>query len=183
MSPSAHSLLALEAASTPASRSEWASVVVVGLLAFVVVLMALAIVRLVTRVLDRIPHSAQRLTTYECGEEPVGSAWFRFNNRFTTVALAFLVFDVELALLWPVLPRCLHWLGIGQGSVVFVEILVFVGTLLLALCWVAARGGFLWDRTVEGSPVSGSAVTGGAAAGSTVAGNAVAAPAVAGGGR
>jgi NADH-quinone oxidoreductase subunit A len=110
---------------------------------------ALLIVRVVTRVLDRIPESAQRLTTYECGEEPVGSAWFRFNNRFTTVALAFLVFDVELALLWPVLPRCLHWLGAGQGALVFFEILAFVATLALGLCWVAARGGFAWDRTVE----------------------------------
>lgn len=183
MFPSAHSLLALETASTPASRSEWGSVVVVGLLAFVVVLGALGIVRMVTRVLDRIPHSAQRLTTYECGEEPVGSAWFRFNNRFTTVALVFLVFDVELALLWPVLPRCLHWLGLGQGSVVFVEILVFVGTLLLGLCWVAARGGFLWDRTVEGCAVSGSLVPVGPAAADSIAGNAVAGQTVAGGTR
>jgi NADH-quinone oxidoreductase subunit A len=140
---------AFVAASTT-SRGAWGSVVVVGGLAFVVVLVALLVVRLVTRVLDKIPQSAERLTTYECGEAPVGSAWFRFNNRFTTVALAFLVFDVELALLWPVLPRCLHWLGAGQGSVVFFEILAFVATLALGLCWVAARGGFAWDRTVEG---------------------------------
>ncbi len=142
------STFALEAAAV-STRGAWGSVVVVGALAFAVVGGALLVVRLVTRVLDRIPESAQRLTTYECGEEPVGSAWFRFNNRFTTVALAFLVFDVELALLWPVLPRCLHWLGAGQGALVFFEILAFVATLALGLVWVAARGGFAWDRTVE----------------------------------
>ncbi|MBL8753351.1 MAG: NADH-quinone oxidoreductase subunit A [Planctomycetes bacterium] len=140
-------------AAASSTRGEWGSVVVVALLAFAIVLGALVVVRVITRVLDRIPLSPERVTTYECGEAPVGSAWFRFNNRFTTVALAFLVFDVELALLWPVLPRCLHWLGAGQGGLVFFEILAFVATLALGLCWVAARGGFLWDRSVE--PVAG----------------------------
>ncbi|MBL9079087.1 MAG: NADH-quinone oxidoreductase subunit A [Planctomycetes bacterium] len=139
-----------EATASGDPRSAWASVVVVGLLAFVVVGAALLVVRVVTRVLDRIAPPAGRLSTYECGEEPQGSAWFRFNNRFTTVALAFLVCDVELALLWPVLPRCLHWLGLGRGGLVFAEVAAFVFALGLALCWVGARSGFAWDRTVEG---------------------------------
>src|SRR5215471_1669186 len=91
----------------------WVSVAAVGLLAFAIVGGALLVVRFVTRVVDRIHDPKSRLTTYECGEAPVGSPWFRFNNRFTTVALTFLVFDVELALLWPILPRCLAWIGAG----------------------------------------------------------------------
>lgn len=130
-------------------RGAWGSVVVVALLAVAVVGGALAVVRLITRVLDRIQASPDRLTTYECGEEPQGSAWFRFNNRFTTVALAFLVCDVELALLWPVLPRCLHWLAADGGRRVFLEIGGFVAALALGLLWVGARGGFAWDRVVE----------------------------------
>jgi len=133
-----------------APQGAWASVAVVFLLAVGVVGGALLVVRLVTRVFDRIRSPAERLTTYECGEEPVGTAWFRFNNRFTIVALAFLVFDVELALLWPILPRCLHWLGEGKGWLVFTEIAVFAGTLALGLAWVARQGGFVWDRSVEG---------------------------------
>jgi NADH-quinone oxidoreductase subunit A len=127
----------------------WGSVAVVFLLALLVVGGALGVVRLVTRVFDRIRSPAERLSTYECGEDPVGTAWFRFNNRFTTVALAFLVFDVELALLWPILPRCLAWLGRGQGWLVFTEIAVFAGTLALGLAWVARQGGFAWDRSFE----------------------------------
>ena len=126
----------------------WVSVAVAGGLAFAVVGGALGVVRFVTRVLDKIRDPHDRLTTYECGEEPVGSAWFRFNNRFTTVALAFLVFDVELALLWPILPRCIAWLGAGQGTAVFAEVAAFAGTLALGLVWVAAMGGFAWDRTI-----------------------------------
>lgn len=140
----------LAATADATSRGAWGSVVVVGALAFAVVGVALLVVRLVTRVLDKIPHSAERMTTYECGEEPQGSAWFRFNNRFTTVALAFLVFEVELALLWPVLPRALHWLGAGQGGMVFFEVGAFVAVLALGLAWVGSRGAFAWDRTIEG---------------------------------
>ncbi|MBL9078053.1 MAG: NADH-quinone oxidoreductase subunit A [Planctomycetes bacterium] len=130
----------------------WASVAVVGALAFVIVGGALLTVRIVTRVLDRIQPTTRRLSTYECGEEPIGSAWFRFNNRFTTIALVFLVFDAELALLWPILPRCVEWLGQGRGALVFLEVTAFVGTLAIGFAWVAAKGGFLWDRTVPARP-------------------------------
>jgi NADH-quinone oxidoreductase subunit A len=146
------------AAQASAPYGAWGSVVVVGLLALAVVGGALLVVRLVTRVLGRIPSSAERLTTYECGEEPVGPAWFRFNNRFTTIALTFLVFDVELALLWPILPRCLAFIGAGQGLSVFLEVAAFTGGLALVLLWVARMGGFVWDRSVEGAAAEGSDV-------------------------
>jgi NADH-quinone oxidoreductase subunit A len=38
---------------------------------------------------------------YECGEEPVGSAWIQFDLRFYVVALLFVVFDVEIAFFFP----------------------------------------------------------------------------------
>jgi NADH-quinone oxidoreductase subunit A len=148
----------VQAAGSASPYGAWLSVAVVGALATAVVGGALLVVRLITRVVDRIRDPSERLTTYECGEAPVGSAWFRFNNRFTTVALTFLVFDVELALLWPILPRCLHWVGAGRGQVVFGEIAAFAGVLALGLFWVARMGGFVWDRTVEGAtpaPIAG----------------------------
>jgi NADH-quinone oxidoreductase subunit A len=136
-------------------QGAWISVAVVAALAVAVVGGALLVVRVVTRVFDRIRSPAERLSTYECGEAPVGTAWFRFNNRFTTVALAFLVFEVELALLWPILPKCLGWLGAGRGWLVFGEITVFAGTLAIGLLWVARQGGFAWDRTVGGEDARG----------------------------
>ena len=45
--------------------------------------------------------SWDKLSTYECGEEPEGSAWVRFNIRYYTIALIFLIFDVEVVLLFP----------------------------------------------------------------------------------
>lgn len=43
----------------------------------------------------------QKLDIYECGEQAVGSAQVRFDLRFYVVALVFLIFDVEVAFLFP----------------------------------------------------------------------------------
>ena len=43
----------------------------------------------------------EKLETYECGEAPVGIAWFNFNPRFYIVALIYIVFDVEIAFSTP----------------------------------------------------------------------------------
>ena len=44
----------------------------------------------------------EKLETYECGEAPVGPAWFNFNPRFYIIALIYIVFDVEIAFVYPV---------------------------------------------------------------------------------
>jgi NADH-quinone oxidoreductase subunit A len=46
------------------------------------------------------PHP-EKQTAYECGEPAIGDSWVQFDLRFYTVALIFIVFDVEVALLWP----------------------------------------------------------------------------------
>ncbi len=47
-----------------------------------------------------LPHP-EKLAAYECGEPAIGGSWVQFDLRFYTVALVFIVFDVEMALLWP----------------------------------------------------------------------------------
>ena len=46
------------------------------------------------------PHP-EKAAAYECGEPAIGDSWVQFDLRFYTVALVFIVFDVEVALLWP----------------------------------------------------------------------------------
>lgn len=46
-------------------------------------------------------HTQEKLKIYECGEDAVGSPWIKFNIRFYVVALIFLIFDVEVVLLFP----------------------------------------------------------------------------------
>src|SRR5437588_4081456 len=45
--------------------------------------------------------SPQKAEVYECGEQPIGSAWVQFDLRFYVVALLFVIFDVELAFFFP----------------------------------------------------------------------------------
>jgi NADH-quinone oxidoreductase subunit A len=49
------------------------------------------------------PHrpSPEKAEVYECGEQPIGSAWVQFDLRFYVVALLFVIFDVELAFFFP----------------------------------------------------------------------------------
>ena len=47
-----------------------------------------------------MPHP-EKSSIYECGEPTIGDSWVQFDLRFYTVALVFIVFDVEVALLWP----------------------------------------------------------------------------------
>lgn len=85
---------------------------------------------------------------YECGEDPVGPAWVQFNIRFYVVAIVFIIFDVELVALLPVAVLYKHAINNGNALVVFSEIFLFVGLLLVGLlyCWV--RGDLEWVKGV-----------------------------------
>lgn len=95
---------------------------------------------------------AEKRETYECGEAPVGPAWFNFNPRFYIVALIFIIFDVEIAFIYPVATVFRKWVGQGQGMFAFMEIFVFVAILLLGLVYVWVKGDLEWIRAIKGDP-------------------------------
>ncbi len=82
-----------------------------------------------------------KLATYECGEEPVGDAWVRFNVRFYVVALIFLIFDVEVVFLFP-------WALVYRelGLFGFLEMAVFLAILLVGFAYVWVKGDLDWDK-------------------------------------
>ena len=90
-----------------------------------------------------------KLSTYECGEPPTGSAWLNFNIRFYIVALIFLIFEVEIVFMLPVALVFKSWVLQGQGLFAFVEILVFLAILLVGLIYVWAKGDFDWIKKVS----------------------------------
>ena len=85
--------------------------------------------------------SEEKLTTYECGEEPVGNAWIQFNIRFYVFAIIFLVFDVEAVFLLP-------WAAVFRelGPLAYFEGLVFIAILVVALAYVWRKGDLAWVR-------------------------------------
>ena len=99
---------------------------------------------LVWKVIRPSRYSEEKLTTYECGENPTGSAWIQFNIRFYVFALIFIVFDVEGVFLlpWAVVFREL-------GPLAFIEGLVFIAILVVALAYVWRKGDLEWVRAED----------------------------------
>ena len=91
----------------------------------------------------------RKLSTYECGEPATGSAWVNFNIRFYLVALIFIIFEVEIAFIFPVATVFRQRMESGQGLFAFVEIVVFVGILFLGLIYAWAKGDLEWVKKVR----------------------------------
>jgi NADH-quinone oxidoreductase subunit A len=89
-----------------------------------------------------------KLSTYECGEPPSGPAWINFNIRFYLVALVFVIFDVELAFVYPVAAVFKEWVDKGQGPFVFVELGVFLAILMVGLVYVWMKGDLEWLKRI-----------------------------------
>ena len=103
------------------------------------------------------PHRPypEKNATYECGEEPVGSAWIRLNVRFYVIALVFLIFDVEVAFLfpWALIYRHLGLFG-------FLEMAVFLLILLVGYAYVWVKGDLDWDKPKPEIPAIKRTITG-----------------------
>nr|AFB19853.1 NADH dehydrogenase subunit 3 [Stachyris poliocephala]AFB19854.1 NADH dehydrogenase subunit 3 [Stachyris poliocephala] len=83
---------------------------------------------------------SEKLSPYECGFDPLGSARLPFSIRFFLVAILFLLFDLEIALLLP-----LPWATQLQDPTItltWTSILLFLLTLGLVYEW--AQGGLEW---------------------------------------
>lgn len=97
----------------------------------------------------KVQHGPLKDAPYECGEEPVRGAWFNFNPRFYMIALVFVVFDVEVALIFPVAAVLREWTAAGRGVVALAEIALFVLVLLGALVYVWLRGDLRWVKDLR----------------------------------
>ncbi|MBI3189669.1 MAG: NADH-quinone oxidoreductase subunit A [Ignavibacteriales bacterium] len=97
------------------------------------------------------PHRPypNKLTTYECGEEAIGSPWIKFNIRFYVIALIFLIFDVEVVFM---LPWAVVYKNLGMFA--FVEMMIFLVILAVGYAYVWAKGDLEWDKPIPELPVT-----------------------------
>jgi len=125
-----------------------------AVLAFAVVTVgfALGMITVSRLVGPRIPN-AEKATIYECGERPVGIAWFNFNPRFYLVALVFVIFEVDIALTFPVVAVYRDWVATSAESgfawIAFAELFLFTAILVVGLIWTWAHGDLEWVKTLE----------------------------------
>nr|YP_007890072.1 NADH dehydrogenase subunit 3 [Lanius tephronotus]YP_009266803.1 NADH dehydrogenase subunit 3 [Lanius schach]AFR45013.1 NADH dehydrogenase subunit 3 [Lanius tephronotus]ANM47861.1 NADH dehydrogenase subunit 3 [Lanius schach] len=82
----------------------------------------------------------EKLSPYECGFDPLGSARLPFSIRFFLVAILFLLFDLEIALLLP-LPWAIQ-LQDPTATLTWASILILLLTLGLIYEWI--QGGLEW---------------------------------------
>jgi NADH-quinone oxidoreductase subunit A len=87
-------------------------------------------------------EGVKRAETYESGMPTVGSAWVQFSVAYYIYALIFLAFDVDVLYLVPVA------LAYDKGFVVrdFIEIVIFIGMLSLAIVYAWRKGVFTWQQ-------------------------------------
>lgn len=87
----------------------------------------------------RIP-TKEKLSTYECGVEPIGDARGRFSVKFYLIAILFIIFDIEVVFLypWAVIYRKLKLFGL-------IEMGIFLLILLAGYFYIIKKGALKWE--------------------------------------
>ena len=118
---------------------------------FLVVAVAFIALNLTVSKLLR-PHNPydEKSEIYDCGEVAVGPGYRQFNMRFYLIALVFVIFDVEIAFMYPVTAVFKEMLHGGWGLMAFSEILIFVLILLVGFVYAWSQGGLDWVRDDSG---------------------------------
>lgn len=88
---------------------------------------------------ERTRYTKATLEPYESGIVHTGSARFRTAAKFYLVAIMFVIFDLEVVYLltWGLVAREVGWIG-------YIEVMVFIGILLLALIYLIRVGALEW---------------------------------------
>lgn len=113
----------------------------IPILIFIIIAAMLPVVGLAAgRFLRPYKPSAGKLMPYECGVDPLGDARDRFSVRFYIIAILFVIFDVETIFLfpWAILYDQLALFG-------FIEMLIFLGILIVGYFYVWKKGALEWE--------------------------------------
>tara|TARA_B100001996_G_scaffold327868_1_gene274892 strand:- start:42 stop:416 length:375 start_codon:yes stop_codon:yes gene_type:complete len=82
----------------------------------------------------------EKLSAYECGFEPFNDSRMEFDVRFYLVAILFIIFDLEIAFLFP-------WaISLGQiGIFGFISMMIFLGILTIGFIYEWKKGALDWE--------------------------------------
>ena len=111
------------------------------ILIFLGIAVALGIVLILAAVIVAVRHpDAEKLSAYECGFNAFDDARMKFDIRFYLVAILFIIFDLEIAFLFP-------WaVSFGQVGVVgFWSMMVFLAVLTIGFAYEWKKGALEWE--------------------------------------
>ena len=111
----------------------------ISLFAVVALVVIGALLALSTILGPRNP-SPQKMIPYECGMIPQEEAKGRYHVRFATIAMLFIIFDVEVVFMYP-------WAVALEQLKLFglMEMIAFIAILGVAYVYIWGRGGLEWD--------------------------------------
>ena len=83
---------------------------------------------------------AQKLEPYECGFEAFEDARMKFDVRYYLIAIVFIIFDLEIAFLFP-------WAVVFDkiGLIALIEMALFIGLLVVGFIYIWKKGALEWE--------------------------------------
>ncbi len=103
---------------------------------------------LLSQLVGQRKRTRTKLMPYECGKDPVGSARERFSVKFYLIAMIFILFDIEVIFLvpWAVVFKSLAAQSDAMRWFAYIEMMIFVGLLLVGYIYVVKKGAFDWGE-------------------------------------
>jgi len=98
----------------------------------------------VSKILGPKKPNAEKLSTYESGVEPYGTAHSKFSIKYYMAAMLFIIFDIEIVFMYP-------WavtFNSFEGAILtyaLIEMMVFIGLLLIAYFYMLRKGALKWN--------------------------------------
>ena len=84
--------------------------------------------------------AADKLSPYECGFEAFEDARMKFDVRYYLIAILFIIFDLEIAFLFP-------WAVVFDkiGAIALIEMALFLALLVVGFAYVWKKGALEWE--------------------------------------
>ncbi|MBW7844799.1 MAG: NADH-quinone oxidoreductase subunit A [Bacteroidia bacterium] len=94
----------------------------------------------VTHTIGPKRKTKDKLENFECGIESQGNARIPFSIKYFLVAILFVMFDVEVIFMYP---WAVNFKALG--AIGFIEMLIFMGTLLIGFLYILKKGALKWE--------------------------------------
>ena len=112
-----------------------------SILIFIIISACLAFVLIIIPfIINKSNPDKEKLSTYECGFESFGNAKKKFDIRFYLVSILFIIFDLEIAFLFP-------WAVMLKeiGLIGFWSMIAFIVTLTIGFVYEWKKGALEWE--------------------------------------
>lgn len=129
---------------SPDNLDVFMPVIIMMAIATIIYAASLAVAKLLS---PRGKSSKLKSQAYECGEDPIGTAWAAFNVRFYVVGLIFIIFDVESVLMFPIAAIFRKMNEMGNGLYLLIDFVAFISILTVGVAYCWRKGDLDWVKS------------------------------------